>query len=428
MKLIFELWINKNPFSENAKHLFGDAILCYKTEAYTASLLMSYLGFLTVIKDRLMASNKPSLFPQGEWEALLRDLQNEDKWENTVFNSLQQAEKTDSLKKRIKDPIFNITDSLRIQIKYWKDRRNDCAHFKDNNINNAHVESFWTFLESNLYKITVEGGFASLINKLKKHYDITYTPANQDVTEIIKQINGTIEKADLTKFWQQAFETMSTIFDYDNEIDFIQKILKLDVLYITTSLLLHVKSTEHIFLQYINRYPERIQFFNFSAQEIRNLWKTKISKLDNCISIYASMLRNKLIPEDQIPEANKQFAYKLKYTDDLNDHLLLKNVGFGDIISKIIFEENNPKQFDYWKWLNQNSNFVAQYITHYPLSQIAVETICIEFNKEAFYSFFLQSRLEDIFAKNVSKKAEFIKIATELNLDLPFQIASLSLQ
>jgi predicted metal-dependent RNase len=94
--------------------------------------MFSYLAFLTFLKETIIKSNKPASINQSRWDSILNDLQNDDKWEKRVFEELTNSS----------TPIFNIKEDIRQQIKYWKDRRNDCAHFKDNEIDAHHVESF----------------------------------------------------------------------------------------------------------------------------------------------------------------------------------------------------------------------------------------------------------------------------------------------
>jgi hypothetical protein len=216
MKLKFEEWLESQKFSDSVHGLFKESIICYKSGAYKASVLFSYLGFLTILKERILNANKPALFPQGEWDYLIIRLQNEDSWESNVYDATQQKEKIDNSKTKTKDAIFSINESLRLQITYWKDRRNDCAHNKNNKISNSHVETFWSFLESNLSKITIEGGINSLLNKLRKHYDSTITPANKDVTPLIIEIESSINYIDLKVFWEQAFEIVDESIVYSN--------------------------------------------------------------------------------------------------------------------------------------------------------------------------------------------------------------------
>ncbi|PTT17940.1 hypothetical protein DBR27_01005, partial [Flavobacterium sp. HMWF030] len=128
MKLKIESWIAENNFSEDVSVLFTDAVTCYKAGANRASLLFSYLALLTILKERIISGTKPSLITQGEWDNLIAKLHNEDQWESNVFDAVQRREKIDmTTRSRTKDPIFNITENLRQQIRYWKDRRNDCA-------------------------------------------------------------------------------------------------------------------------------------------------------------------------------------------------------------------------------------------------------------------------------------------------------------
>ena len=131
--------------SIECNYLFQESIKCYKIEAYRASLLFSYLGFLTYIKEVIISSRKPTDIDESRWNDLLRKINNDDYWEQRVFDELNNNSSC----------IFKFNDSIRQQIRYWKDRRNDCAHFKDNEINQSHVEMFWVFIKSNLNKISV---------------------------------------------------------------------------------------------------------------------------------------------------------------------------------------------------------------------------------------------------------------------------------
>src|SRR5690606_38212653 len=107
-----EDWLNRKTqnFSEDSKILFEESLLCYRIKAYRASLLFSYLGFLTFIKELIIKSKKPETFDEGRWELLVRCLNNEDEWEEKVYKELTNS----------KNPLFNISEALRLQIKYWK--------------------------------------------------------------------------------------------------------------------------------------------------------------------------------------------------------------------------------------------------------------------------------------------------------------------
>ena len=76
MKLAIEQWIDENTFSLNVLDLFKESTICYKNSAYRASLLLSYLGFLTIIKDKLNTSKKPDSFNEVDWRNKIRAINN----------------------------------------------------------------------------------------------------------------------------------------------------------------------------------------------------------------------------------------------------------------------------------------------------------------------------------------------------------------
>ena len=88
MKLEIENWLAKRHSSVNVIKLFNEAVICYRNTAYRASLLFSYLGFLTIVKEILIQSRKPIEIPDGEWSNILRDINNDEKWEKAVYESL----------------------------------------------------------------------------------------------------------------------------------------------------------------------------------------------------------------------------------------------------------------------------------------------------------------------------------------------------
>jgi hypothetical protein len=426
MKIKFEKWIENGHFSENAKHLLGTSVTCYKAEAYTAALLMGYLGFFVILKERIIKANKPALYPPPLWESLLQELRNEDKWEERIFTSALQQEKTNSTKVRIQDPIFVINDNIRNQIRYWKDRRNDCAHNKDNAITIAHVESFWSFLESNLQKITVEGGKATLLNRFKLHYDDTYTPAKKDVSPLIREIKSTVEKTELADFWKQLFDEITDLWDYSNEIEVIRGVFKLNDQELSDSLIQYLNADQKLLMEYINLHPSIIGSLGMEAHEVRNFWRTKIKKLQNVMGVYASMLRNNLIPVGEVESANELIANLYKYPANLDDHFVLAANTFGEALYKNLFVIHSKSDFKYWQFMNQHSDIFSRYVELYPLKDDVVEILCREMAKIEWNAQFLQERLNQLFRINSSKKAEFKERALALSLTLPEPIYELA--
>lgn len=420
MKLKFHLWYESKHFSDNVNYLFDSAISCYKAEVYTAALLMSYLGFLTELKERVMKAQRPALLPEHKWNLLITNLKDENKWEAAIFDGVMKKERTDSSGSKTEDPIFVINDSIRTQISYWRDRRNDCVHYKDNSITNAHVESFWSFLESNLQKITIEGGKANLLLKFKKHYDPDFTSADEDVMPLIKEIKGTVEKSELNDFWHSMFSTtVKTYFD-DKSIEVIKGVISLKDDDIVLSIISYLKENEMLLLKYLSVDASILLRLGYNKAEIRNLWHNKIINSQNPIKIYAALLRNGLIPLTEVKEANDKISSLLKYTDDAEDHAVLSANSFGRSLESELFAVHRITDFySYWKFMNENYTCFRQYIEYYPLGKDVVQVLCKEFNHDSFYSFFLRDSLKKLFERNPNKKAELEQILKEYNWGFP---------
>jgi len=427
MKLNFELWSEGDYFSENARGLFKASADCYKAQVYTASLLMAYLGFLVVLKERVMRAAKPAIFPEGLWDNMILKLKDEDRWEEAIFDAAVQREKPEGSvgSDRTRDPVFVINDNLRLQIKYWKDRRNDCVHNKDNRITISHVESFWNFLESNLQKITIEGGKMSLLNKFTRHYDNSYTSVNESVIPLILEIKGAVPKTEMHDFWKSLIEIVTDMWDYSREIDLFKKILSVNDSELTSSLIDYVKSENNLLKAFINEHPTVIGQLGWSAQEIRNFWNKKLGPMQNAMGCYASMLRNGLIPAGEIAEANQKLACLYKYPSSLEDHYVLSANGFGEVIYNQLFVVNSPGELLYWKFMNKHYGLFTRYVEMYPLKNEVITILCQELGKEEWVSFFLRDSLGRLFTDNPRKKREFIDRAKELEIDLPSGIIEL---
>lgn len=189
-------WLETGGFDQEVKDLFEESIVCYKAEAFRASLLYSYLGFMTVLKQRVLnATKEPSGFALGEWNNKQKELRNEGGWDLALFKQTQT-----------KPPkaIFEISDDLRIQIKYWKDRRNDCAHAKKQLIKHYHVESFWAFLYSNMPKLVLGGSYDSLINRIDDHFDTNKTALESSYENLVNDIQHCIQEDIKTNPKQKA--------------------------------------------------------------------------------------------------------------------------------------------------------------------------------------------------------------------------------
>lgn len=421
MKLRIENWIDNNNFSEDVNVLFTDGVTCYKAGANRASLLFSYLAFLTILKERIIAGTKPNLFPQGEWDKIISKLQNEDLWEASVLDATQQQEKIDSItKERTKDPIFNINSNLRFQIKYWKDRRNDCAHYKDNIIDTFHIEAFWAFIESNVSKITIEGGMQSLINKIYKHFDPTITPPDKDITPLIQEIEFSVERSKLKYFWELLLKNDEWDFDLSKrKQELISKSLEANKCFINDSLIAIVKANNYFLKDFLSNHPDKILNFNFNEEEVRKFWKTQLASCNNILGLYTSFLRNGLIPQNEIKEANKTVLSAIReYSPTINEHQVLSVNGILDTFKALIIDNNNFIGYRSYLWVNDRADIISGMIKNCPPDKDIIKKLVEHYNQQDNSDWLLE-RFNDLFVIGSALSGEYKNLLQTENVVIP---------
>ena len=421
MKLRIENWIENNNFSEDVNVLFTDAVTCYKARANRASLLFSYLAFLTILKERIIEGTKPNLFPQGEWDKLISKLQNEDLWEANVFDATQQQEKIDqATKQRIKDPIFSLNDNLRLQIKYWKDRRNDCAHYKDNIIDTFHIENFWAFMESNMSKITIEGGMQSLINKIYKHFDPTITPPDKDITPLIQEVEYSVERSKLKHFWETLLNNGEWDFDLSKrKQELISKSLEVNKDFVNDSLIAIVKANKFYLKDFLSNHTDKVLRFNFNEEEVRKFWKTQLPSCNNILGLYTSFLRNGLIPQNEIAEANRTIISAIReYSPTINEHQILLGNGFLNTFKEEVLNNSSFVGYKSYLWVNDRADIISGVIKNYPPDNDIINRLVEHYNQRDNSDWLLE-RFNNIFIDGSTITIEYKNILQTDNVEIP---------
>jgi len=417
MFLDFEKWINKKSIPQESLDTFLEAILCYKFGAYKASLLFSYIGFQLIVKDRILNSNMPQLFPKSKWIQIYNDLRNNDKWDSAIFEAIQI---------KTNKEIFHISEDLRNQVAYWKNRRNDCAHSKSNTINASQVESFWFFIKSNLSKFIVIGGKDELLNKVKDHFDISKTPPNQDIGYIVKDIPSTVDLQDYEQFLNDLLNLIRKFDDslfsrnFTKDTIVIEKIISLNSLELTHAISNILKRKDDLLLTYLRKYPHHIVIFSEDKTFIRGIWYDKLfgsATIKEDFSIYCSILKNNLIPEDQMNESFEHIIRNrlLCNTPCDDDFIFLKNIKFFDKFKEIAFIENKICQFE---WSKKNVNFIIYYLSQFEMDETIAESIYFTFNVEN-YPFKLAQDLELFLNSNEYKKNQLIGILEKKGHEKP---------
>ncbi|MBY6052780.1 hypothetical protein [Cytobacillus firmus] len=431
MRIKFEEWLIDQEIGIGANDLFEESIICYKASAYRAALLFSFLGFQTIIKQRIINSKPANDYQDGEWNQLKKDLLNDDKWDKLIIEIIQNKKK----------PIFNITEDLREQYSFWKNRRNDCAHAKGNAVSYPHVEGFWLFIQSNLAKFVVNGGMKFILQEIRNHFDPARTPAETAIEPIIKQIPFSIDKVDYKEFllelkdFSLAQHSKSAYLMIDKNIaEMWYQLFKLPENYFVELVDFLVK--DHSFcLTIIRRKPEMVKYFNNKETFIRMLWKKDLSRLDD-YKVFIELLRHNLIPESQLNESFEHIfsiletpffdedSWWLVMSGGVNDldKMVLLDKGFFTKFNEIAFE--GEKIAYNFNWGNRNKELVIYYINEFGLN----ETLVTAINKALTSSnppFKLRDELSYFYKNNQQTLELHIEISEKLSLKVPKLLSGL---
>ncbi|MCU4956911.1 hypothetical protein OB990_12005 [Bacillus cereus] len=378
MRLRFSDWLDKQEMEDEAKDLFAESVKCYKASAYRAALLFSFLGFQTVIKHRMLASKKPEGYKDSEWTNIQNLLRNDDKWEKTVIEAIKTGKKT----------VFKVSVDLNEQYLYWRNRRNDCAHAKGNAIDYPHVESFWLFIESNLSKFVVNGGKAHIIEQIINYLNPSITPVGTDFGPITKQIPFAIELIDYKDFLGELLKITNTrrgpflFMPLDANLALIWSGLFTLPADRTKILIEFLKENRNFTMMLLRRDSTVIKYFDGESEFLRVLWKEEFSNSTD-YQIFIDMIRNNLIPEDQLEELFTHMFNNIStgifsqnpFEDGITDtdKMVLRTRKFFDTFYKEAFE--NKKIAYSFEYGNANKELVLYYIINFGLDNTIVSAL-----------------------------------------------------
>lgn len=289
----FIKWLNLyDEFSEGTvlRDIMDDAIRCYRHGIARPALMLSYIAFIQAVRNNLLNSEIPKGFNEPRWNACMNKLRQENAWDEQVITCI---------KNRDKPTYFELTDSLRDDVCYWRNRRNDCAHYKDSEITLSHVSAFWVFIMDNYNKFAPLGSIEQSINDYKRHYDVSLTPVGASTNKIFKRLCLALKtEEELKKFLQDTNSMMGNA---------------------NQNLLLHKLLLENNHRQkvisFLKRNLKRVRFYlsffpsdvslvlGDDAELIRKYWYDGLQLSPHSIPVYAEMLRAKMIPKAEVNES-----------------------------------------------------------------------------------------------------------------------------
>ncbi|QHZ46365.1 hypothetical protein [Bacillus sp. NSP9.1] len=414
MRNPFLEWVESQKFGDEANILFNESIECYNAAAYRASLLFSFLGFQTVLKDRILEAKSPDNYSESEWSTYQKKFLNDDNWDKEVIKAVQNKKK----------PIFSLNDDLYDQYFYWKNRRNDCAHAKGNMIGGAHVEAFWFFLQSNSLKFRVNGSKDYMLERIKDYFDPSLTPPNTSIEPIILQIPQSIDQPDLISFFEDLINlTKSATFSDYIEVEgkktpLWEGLLKyLNDAYLKILIKFLTRDEFRSFtLSIFRQAPNLIKHFSGEKTFIRSTWKSFRDISD--YKIFIELVKNNLIPTTEMEESilhmfqnvdTEIFDMDVWFIEPIEelDVMILKGIGFFELFYKKAFDDY--KISTSFEWGNRNKYLVLYYLKNFNMD-ITVAKAIQAARKALFPPKRLLPLIREFFNKNPEKEEEYNKL------------------
>lgn len=414
----FENWIEKNikESSYESYGLFQEAILCYRIKAFNASFLFSYLGFFKYLKAYLNNSKKPSEIPERRWNQILKNIEKEDSWEKDIYTEIVNA----------KNPIFNISDELRMQIKFFKVCRNDCAHAKTKSINHTHTDLFWSFFMTNINKITLEGGLQNLVNKLKEQFDRDKHSKFEKYDNLITEIGNTIEPKHYNRFITILTENLEEKYIFIDDIIF-EIFDKIFEKYETeTSLIKTVKNylnKNNLDLSFLSNYPNRFKAYNYNKSGLRQIWRGRAKELSNSKKyiILALVLMESSFTGSELKELTEEYIKSFDQTgfNNLPIHSefrkIISNEYFMNFIREKYFSNKKLYEFDTHA-INKTSDLIALYIEKSQLNKEDLIQLSALKDHKGFFPNWLSQSLKESLQANEVFKNDFERKCNDYNI------------
>lgn len=386
------------------RDVLNDAICCYRHGIARPALMLSYIAFIQAVRNNLLNSEMPSGFKKARWDACMNNLRSEDKWDSEVVVCIRKRANGTN------DPaFFELPDTLRDDVCFWRNRRNDCAHYKDSEITLSHVAAFWVFMMDNYNKFTPIGSLMQSVNDYKRHYNLSITPREASTDKIFKRLCLAINTDDdLLLFLRETDSCMK----YEEQAKLLHDLLMIERhrVKVISFLVDNLKRVR----MYLALKPADVSIILGNNPEMtRKLWYDDFMLFASCANVYVEMLRAKMIPRGEIKESlemllkheYKRGAFNVDSPENFN---VLKENGLYDIFIEEYLSKNfvcnNPSEKCY------KTDFYISLIDRGGISDRLIKALSESI--KGTFPYTLENRLKgEIFKEEENKKQYFESIA-----------------
>jgi hypothetical protein len=229
----FDKWLSIQNFSDYPKRIFEEAIVCYKVGAFRSAFILSYNGFLLVVKERILEGCKYKNIGKNPWKDIYNSLNNDEQWEGRM-KILFNANKDDS--------IFKLDSYLKAEVLNLREKRNRIVHGTEQEVSNVQVDYIWEFIMKKLHNFYVDGGKEYIKSSIINSFDY----------------RKNIEKVDSLHFSNYLNE-VNQIKDIMNEDEIAEFLSELHLSYEELGKYKIAKNYDSFFKGYVESYSEKLK-------------------------------------------------------------------------------------------------------------------------------------------------------------------------
>lgn len=410
---------NASSFTDDEMGLFKDSIRCFHAAIYRPAYIMAYQAMMVYFRRLIQAAKMPKGFDAIKWKTMQLNLAKDKEWEEEVNNAIRKQANPKATPPEV--PILVMTDALRKDFDFWRNRRNDCAHYKEYVINDSHVLAFYSFLSQYLMKISVEGGMNTLLNEFKDACDPTKTSPKASLQPLVDKILSMVNPDEMNDF----FDYLEGVMGYrlsERYTCLLADIIKGGNEVLKAYVVNYVRSDKDTMNGLINKYPDLVGHL-VERTEVREYWMKHLKKVRNRVAVLARMIMVGLIVKDEIEEAIKKVI----------DHSYSENEGMGEVSEAELATLNT---FGFFNALNEeyfNSNYTSKnakecgklkynffygYMAYLPIDKEWVAILAEIFSQVNYPTVWLDI-LKQNYLNNAEFKAKFEKVASDNAIKLP---------
>lgn len=293
-KLIEE---NKSMLNELTLGLFEDSIRCFDAGIYRQAYLLAYQAFTQYIRNIVRDAKMPTGYDSNKWNSVQAKLKNEKEFDEQVFTCIQQKSCPTVTPPVV--AILDMPDTLRNDFTFWRNRRNDCAHYKAYDINSSHVLAFYSMLNQYMLKITVEGGMKSLLREFKDAFDPAKTSPKESIQPLVDKILLMVHPSEMNDFFDGL--QSATRFHFDAKFySILEGILSGSNKELKKYVIDYLRQSNDL-VDFLSHYPEEVGQL-VAKDEVRTLWYSKLIYCRERFSIVAELIYVGLLVESEVAE------------------------------------------------------------------------------------------------------------------------------